>query len=273
MVQKHFRAYKQRKAFAQRKAITLVQGVLRQKERARIYQKHKAMALIHGACKSRLEQRKFANAWATLRIQELWRAKQVRRHVRELSAAELLKKNMRAYSRRKWLKSMQATYADAKRENQWGRGFRAKWPNPAPSWLDVKAFQRMEETWRYKLLLGSIKNREPVYREKVAAYNVFHDHKPWEPAAIWGDHSYLACALNPTADAFKAAFSTIPSGDKKCYFSDLVDKMNPDGKMVERAVMITEKGFYRMTPGKVNIVVVVVAPRSSHQTSFLSVCS
>lgn len=26
--------------------------------------------------------------------------------------------------------------------------------------------------------------------------------------------------------------------------------MNPNGNMVERAILLTDKGFYRMTPGK-----------------------
>jgi hypothetical protein len=39
----------------------------------------------------------------------------------------------------------------------------------------------------------------------------------------------------------------------KVYYSDLVDKMNPNGQMVERAILLTEKGFYRMTPGKYKV--------------------
>ena len=153
--------------------------------------------------------------------------------------------------RRKWLQNLGRLYRDAKRANQWGRGMAARWGEfRAPVVVDLRPFYRMEETWRYRLLLDSIKGREGVYREKVVALDSFRGRKPWEPGALWGDHNYLASELNPTHAEFKEAFGQMPSGDKRVYFSDLVDKMNPNGKMVERAIMLTEKGFYRMTPGK-----------------------
>lgn len=69
------------------------------------------------------------------------------------------------------------------------------------------------------LLLASISGREKVYREKVIAYDVFHGgKKPWEPAALWGDHSYLGSELNQTHMEFKQAFLMLPNGDKKVYF-------------------------------------------------------
>ena len=162
----------------------------------------------------------------------------------------MIKKNLQMMIRRVWLKKLIALYADAKRANQWGRGLRAKWGEfSAPVAVDITLFDRMEETWRYRLLLNSIKGREQVYREKVVAYDVFRDNKPWEPGALWTtDHDYLSSDLNPTREEFKAAFPAFES--KKIYFSDLVDKMNPNGKMVERAIMLTDKGFFRMTPGK-----------------------
>ena len=85
------------------------------------------------------------------------------------------------------------------------------------------------------------------------AFDVFCDKKPWEPAAVWGDHSYLSSELNPSRDMFQQSFAKLVDGSKKTYFSDLVDKMNPNGKMVERAILLTDKGFYRMTPGKYNV--------------------
>jgi hypothetical protein len=163
----------------------------------------------------------------------------------------MIKKNMQLLVRRVWLKQLISLYADAKRANQWGRGCHAKWKNfHAPVVVDASLFDRMEETWRYRRLLDSIKTREKVYREKVLAYDTFRDKKPWEPAAIWGDHHYLNSELNPTREQWQQFFEQMPSNDKTVYFSDLVDKMNPNGKMVERGIMLTEKGFYRMTPGK-----------------------
>lgn len=60
--------------------------------------------------------------------------------------------------------------------------------------------------------------------------------------------SSLGSELNPTRGEFEVALQ--PLVHKKIYFSDLVDKMNPNGTMVERAILITDQGFYRMTPGK-----------------------
>lgn len=82
-------------------------------------------------------------------MQALFKAKLERQRLREQFAGRMIKRNMRAYSRRKWLAVTVALYRGAKRENQWGRGMRARWPAPHPVWLDVKAHQRMEETWRY----------------------------------------------------------------------------------------------------------------------------
>ena len=167
----------------------------------------------------------------------------------------MIKKNFRKWLVRRYVRGLLEIYKGASRSNQWGRGFLDRWPN-APFVVkrtDLEQrhpLRRMEQTWRAKRLLGSIKGREGVYREKVLAYDTFRGKKPWEPGALWGDHNYLASELNPTQAEFKASFSELPSQDKKVYFSDLVDKMNPNGKMVERAIMLTEKGFYRMTPGK-----------------------
>ncbi len=167
----------------------------------------------------------------------------------------MIKKNFRKWLVRRYVRGLLEIYKGASRSNQWGRGFLDRWPN-APFVVkrtDLEQrhpLRRMEQTWRAKRLLGSIKGREGVYREKVLAYDTFRGKKPWEPGALWGDHNYLASELNPTQAEFKEAFGVMPSQDKKVYFSDLVDKMNPNGKMVERAIMLTEKGFYRMTPGK-----------------------
>jgi hypothetical protein len=63
------------------------------------------------------------------------------------------------------------------------------------------------------------------------------DSQIWEPGALWGDHNYLGSELNVTRADFADAFNKLPDGDKKIYFSDLVDKMNPNGAMVIYRVM------------------------------------
>lgn len=62
----------------------------------------------------------------------------------------MIKKNMQMYIRRKWLTKLKDMYAEAKRVNQWGRGFRKRWP-AHPVAVDVSLFVRVEETWRYRM--------------------------------------------------------------------------------------------------------------------------
>ncbi len=245
------RAVWERRRIEKMRATMLIQAHIRHAAAVVRHEDLKKIVVIQAAVRARLERRKFTNATATFKIQTLVKAKLERRHFREQVAGAMIKKNIRLYVRGKWLKKLIHLYAHAKRSNQWGRGLAKRWGEfKAPVAVDSRPFFRMEETWRYRHLLASIKGREGVYREKVLAYDTFKDKKPWEPGALWGDHNYLASVLNPTKDAFAEAFATMPTGDKKVYFSDLVDKMNPNGKMVERAIMLTEKGFYRMTPGK-----------------------
>jgi myosin-1 len=245
------RAEAERRRLEKVRAIAVVQSFIRFRSAKIRHEELKLILTIQSAVRAKLERRKFTNATATFKIQTLAKAKFERQFLREQLAGIMIKKNLKLMVRRKWLKALIHLYAHAKRSNQWGRGLHGRWKEfRAPVKVDVKLFDRMEETWRYRLLLGSIKGREGVYREKVLAYDTFRNKKPWEPGALWGDHNYLASELNPTQGEFKASFAVMPNGDKKVYFSDLVDKMNPNGKMVERGIMLTEKGFYRMTPGK-----------------------
>jgi myosin-1 len=250
-VQDYVRALQARDSIAKMRASLCIQSCVRRKQQMERLEDLRNIVVLQGACRGKLERRKFNNATATFKIQTLAKAKFERQFLREQLAGALVKKNLKLVVLGKWVKALIHLYAHAKRSNQWGRGLHARWKEfRAPVKVDVKPFDRMEETWRYGLLLGSIKGREGVYREKVLAYDTFRDKKPWEPGALWGDHNYLASELNPTHAEFNAAFAVLPSGDKKVYFGDLVDKMNPNGKMVERAIMLTEQGFYRMTPGK-----------------------
>jgi len=204
--------------------------------------------------KAKKEREKYAKEKAVVKIQAVVATHLERTQYQLLKGAKLIKRNVRKMLARRWLKSVSELYQNAKRANQWGRGYRAQWPK-MPAYFATqenkdKVFSRIEETWRYRLLLSSIKGREATYRDKVSALDNFSNKKPWDPAAVWGDHNYLGSELNPSREQFSNTFSRLPSQDKKIYFSDLVDKMNPDGKMVERAIMLTDKGFYRMIPGK-----------------------
>ena len=232
MIQSAYRGYAKRCKFLRLLGIVKMQAQWKAKKEREKYEKEKAVVKIQAAVATYLERSQY----------EL------------LKGAKLIKRNVRRMLARRWLKSVIDLYANAKRANQWGRAYRAQWPK-MPSFFAAqeakeKVFSRIEETWRYKLLLKSIKGREPTYRDKVTALDVFHDKKPWDPAAVWGDHNYLGSELNPHRQAFQESFGRLPSKDSTIYFSDLVDKMNPDGKMVERAIMLTDKGFYRMVPGK-----------------------
>ena len=227
----------------------IIQSAMRRKRQMERLMQLRQIVLIQSASRARLERRKFTNATAAFKIQALAKARLEREHFAREVAGRMIKKNMQLLVRRVWLKQLISLYKDAKKSNQWGRGFHRKWSSfQAPVAVDVSLFDRMEETWRYRNLLASIKGREEVYRHKVLAYDTFRDKKPWEPGALWGDHNYLASELNTTAAEFKMQFETME--DNKVYFSDLVDKMNPNGKMVERGILLTNKGFYRMTPGK-----------------------
>ena len=251
VVQAAIRAQEERRILERRRAAVVIQASIRRVQQIERLKQIRQVVLIQGATRAKLERRKFTNATATFKIQSLAKAKFERQKLREELAGRLIKKNMQLMIRRVWLKLLVDVYKDAKKGNQWGRGFHRKWTSfQHPVAVDVTLFDRMEETWRYRNLLASIKGREEVYRHKVLAYDTFRDQKPWEPGALWGDHNYLASELNPTADQFKLAFDLMPENDAKVYFSDLVDKMNPNGKMVERGILLTNKGFYRMTPGK-----------------------
>jgi hypothetical protein len=204
---------------------------------------------LQGVIRARELRFRYAERRAIVKIQASIRMQHERGQYDLIKSAKLIKRTLRACLVRRFLRELIGVYKGAARSNQWGRGLRDRWPK-APCVVNVDLLLRMESAWRVKRLLSSIKGREGVYREKVLAYDTFRGKKPWEPGALWGDHNYLASELNPTQAAFKSAFAVLPSGDKKVYFSDLVDKMNPNGKMVERAIMLTEQGFYRMTPGK-----------------------
>ncbi len=247
-------------------------------ENARAQALHMVATMIQSAYRGHTHRVKFHHVMAVIRVQSVVRAREMRfsfaklravakiqasirmQHERSLfdliKASKMIKRNFRTFLLRRFFREMGTLYKGASRSNQWGRGFAERWPKfprvAAAGEAKVQGLKRMEATWRCKRLLASIKGREVVYRDKVLAYDIFLDKKPWEPNAVWGDHSYLSSELNPSRPVFEAAFHKLKDGDSKVYFSDLVDKMNPDGKMVERAILLTDKGFYRMTPGKYN---------------------
>ncbi len=208
---------------------------------------------LQGIIRARDVRIAYAKLRAVVTIQASIRMQHERSLFDLIKAAKMIKRNFRTFVLRRFFREMAQIYKGASRANQWGRGFAERWPKlpqlAAAGEAETRGLRRMEATWRSRRLLQSIKGREVVYRDKVLAYDLFRNQKSWEPNAVWGDHSYLSSELNPSRVDFELAYHKL-GGDTKVYFSDLVDKMNPDGKMVERAILLTDKGFYRMTPGK-----------------------
>eukprot|EP01126_Amoeba_proteus_P065590 TRINITY_DN935_c0_g1_i7.p1 TRINITY_DN935_c0_g1~~TRINITY_DN935_c0_g1_i7.p1 ORF type:complete len:716 (-),score=138.71 TRINITY_DN935_c0_g1_i7:110-2257(-) len=130
-------------------------------------------------------------------------------------------------------------------------GLDIPWPE-APQVLvrSQSALQIIQQRWWAQSLVFKIPQASlPVVKQKVLAYEIFYDKKPWNPCREW-QALYLEKPTNPHLAAYKKAMEMHFSshGDQSVHFCDYGDKLNSSHKLERRGIVVTDINIYKHNP-------------------------
>jgi len=170
-------------------------------------------------------------------IQRNWRKAIARMYVKRLRAAVRIQRAFKNYKSKKWLVSVVKAFKGVSAAN--GYGMSTAWPPAPPVLADaLHNFQRIQRTWRGTDMVNKIPaDQRPLYRQKIAMYDIFHGQKPWDPTA-----------------SLKWNFINVPAfkgqnGD--VLWAANGEKMFPAAaKMVPRQLILTSQELYKLDKGK-----------------------
>eukprot|EP01119_Soliformovum_irregulare_P017879 TRINITY_DN5376_c0_g2_i2.p1 TRINITY_DN5376_c0_g2~~TRINITY_DN5376_c0_g2_i2.p1 ORF type:complete len:1039 (+),score=347.18 TRINITY_DN5376_c0_g2_i2:84-3200(+) len=207
----------------------------------------------------------FRRMRAAREIQRVWRGYAIRKEwiknrerlLKQKAATKLL--HIRRRSRfRRWLRELAETFRNFMKEKLYGKFI--VWPkypnlsNPHIAVLDA-TFKRVYAKWRAHVMVKSLSADEQIeMRQKVTALTLFSGNKPWNCARRYTS-DYLMVDSNPNKDKFiegmQKVFATY--GDTEVLFADYANKVNKKGKSQKRAVVVTEKNFYKQDPNNYKV--------------------
>lgn len=91
-----------------------------------------------------------------------------------------------------------------------------------------------------KMVLMLNEEQRLEMRQKVAAYDIFHNNKPWGCSRKF-IADYLELDTNPGKDKYLAGMQKVfqKFGDTEILFADYVNKVNKKTKAQKRALVVT----------------------------------
>jgi len=130
------------------------------------------------------------------------------------------------------------------------------WP-PAPPVLQkgLEMMQSIQSRWWAHEKLKTVPNNDmPYLEQKVLAFDLFHNNKPWNPARCW-EATYLERDSNPHRAAYTKSMQKLFNkyNDQNVMFCDYMDKRNSKNKMQRRVIVVTESNIYKQDPKKFTI--------------------
>jgi len=167
----------------------------------------------------------------------------------------------RRYRFKKWIRTLAKTYGNILSENLWGKFLTWTSRPYFPPHIDsvLASFEdllkRKYAKYRArKMVLMLNEDQRLEMRQKVAAYDIFHNNKPWGCSRKF-DADYLELDTNPGKDKYLAGMQKVfqKFGDTEILFADYVNKVNKKTKAQKRALVVTEKNIYKQDPGNYKV--------------------
>eukprot|EP00004_Rigifila_ramosa_P000655 TRINITY_DN1068_c0_g1_i1.p1 TRINITY_DN1068_c0_g1~~TRINITY_DN1068_c0_g1_i1.p1 ORF type:complete len:1087 (-),score=316.36 TRINITY_DN1068_c0_g1_i1:32-3268(-) len=248
LMQKVFRGYKGRVRVRRMKAALQLQ--LRFKGlQARIWierVKHAVVIQTHiRALQARILYRRSQGA---LRLETIYRAWKYRREWTRKKSATRIQRKWRKWVAQRYIKALQATFAEAPKDKLFGKYF--KWAKPPPGPMrESEAMLKREykKFWVMKMVKSLTAPEQVKMRQKILTSDIFKGKKPWAvPRRFTAD--YLGSDSNPTRPQFQAALGMPPLNNPKIMFSTAGIKVNPGGSPQPRGILVTDQGLFKLDP-------------------------
>jgi len=191
---------------------------------------------------------KIARGWLKHKV---WKVERQRR--RREKAAKKLQRFYKAWACQRTVRRMLATWKDAKNDKPpkvpaFGKSY--AYPKfPCHFKYSEPMFKRIQKKYWYKSMVKFLtKEQQVVVRQKVATSDIFKGKKAWANARKFSGNYLSDSAINPTAPAFQTALASPALGNPKIVFATQAVKVNPKGKGQPRAILMTDKGIYKLDP-------------------------
>jgi len=246
-MQKVFKGHKARVRVARMIAAQQIQIRFKALQ-ARIWIEKVAQALIIQTHIRGLQARiLYRRSQGALRLETIYRAYKYRRVWIRRKMATRIQRKWRKWVAQRYIKALQATFAEAPKDKLFGKYF--KWAKPCPQLKEMDPiFKRVYKRYWVMKMVKSLNPQEQIkMRQKILTSDIFKGKKPWAvPRKFTGD--YLGSDSNPTRPQYQAALSMPPLGNPKVMFSTLSAKVNPKGAPQPRGILLTETGLFKLDP-------------------------
>ncbi|XP_055338515.1 unconventional myosin-Id-like [Paramacrobiotus metropolitanus] len=182
-------------------------------------------------------------------LQRMWRGALARKHYQQMLAVRRIVKAYRNYKLRSYLMKIQNIFKNVDRRPDLGKALR--WPEPPRT---LRSFtdktKAIFNRWRAYKILKRLPNEDwDQVRTKIAAYDALAGRRKYCDYGRKWQGNYLATSPeNPESSNFVQAIHGLRSHDhfKLCLFSGFILKVNKHMKSAERAILVTEKGVYKL---------------------------
>jgi myosin-1 len=239
-LQAQWRGVKPRDHFIKNRAAIYVQRHLRAWQARELYKRNIAAVQVQKHVRAKAARQDYARLKATFVIQRyarMWKEKTHYEEVKDKWAKEKAGKYLhglfyRVMARRYFVDKVYKKFKDARNDPKLGIDFH--WPKPSPSLANSqKHLRAIFETWRAHTLIKRVPASDrPELDDKMAAYDMFHNVRPWAPGHRYNKTNYLA--LDDAARAGK-----IPSDVK---FAFDANKVNTSSKLDPRVIAVSGDG-------------------------------
>lgn len=251
-VQKYLRAWIERGRYARLRAATAVQKYLRRWLAVVAYERRRAATLVQ----------KFARRWLAVTAYKRLRAATIvqkyargwiertawetrRDELRKKAAGKVILASMHRVLARRYF--MNKVYKPLKDVSQDPRlGVDVHWGKPSPTLRDAERLMRvMFEFWRARTLIARVPEgaARDELKLKMAAYDLFHGHRPWLPSQRYTKTMYVDGGSEREA----AVSAKVPPEDTTgVRFAVEAIKIGKTGKLQPRVLVFTETHLYKL---------------------------
>lgn len=178
----------------------------------------------------------------------------IKSKMRQRRAARIIVQWLRRQRSNAWMKDVVAVYGDVRNHPKLGKGLAPPTPTPvlrvAYEWI-----KHRHALWRSNCLISGLSDDERAHmRQKVLAYNLFEGKKPYDVTRRF-DADYLEMPSNPNKDAYVRSMQRLflKFGDQSVEFADYADKINRQGSLQRRGIVVTNQNVYKHDPKKFTV--------------------
>ncbi|XP_052797829.1 unconventional myosin-Id-like [Mya arenaria] len=186
-------------------------------------------------------------------LQKNWRGGNARRKAKKMRAIYFIMSRFRRYKMRSYIKQIVEKFRNVRKMRDYGKSI--KWPTP-PKVLSgwVGELQKAHNRWRANMILQKVPQDErPALQLKCSAHSMLRGQRSeWGMRRKW-EGNYLATTKdNASTIDFVTKMTSLKSHDgfNKVLFSSYCKKVNKHNQCADRAIVITDRGIYKLDPKK-----------------------